>query len=177
MNNADNNDFGKALIKSADDAARAMLSICTWVVISCAAMQILSALPEQLSVALKPLGYVCEVTSGCREAAASGFTLPATAAIIGFSGLSVIMQIYPYAKKCTLSFPALMLSRVASAALASLFCWCLCRIFPAYIPASLSSVSRGWEPWASSAPASAGLLLMCALLILDSGAKEYQRKI
>lgn len=156
-----------ALISSVTESSGAMLSICSWTVLFASFCALLDCLPDALASFVVPLNFFLEVSSACREACAEGLALPVIAAILGWSGLSVIMQIFPYARQCGSRMSVLIASRFVNAALSALYCSKLCRLFQPELGSCAASTFANWAPWSSSAPASAGLMLMCALLILD----------
>ena len=117
---------------------------------------------------------ILEVTNGC--AAASGScgmaSVLLTAAILGFSGLSVQFQVISMIKNAGLSARLFILTRFLHAALSALFAFALFTVFPSAMPEAHSVAVISLNPGGltvsfHSAPAVCAMLFLCALLLLS----------
>ena len=109
--------------------------------------------------------YFLEVTAGCK-AAALKYSVPVLAGIIGWSGLSVHCQLMPYNIRMKTDIKLFFASRVLNGAFSSLICQWLIKLFPT--DTAVFSYAARHTPVLLSGklPVSAGLLIMCALLLL-----------
>ncbi len=155
----------QALVEAAAQGCAGIVSICVWVILfSCiAALLGLLPLPNTLRILLQCL---LEVTSGCASAAGS-VPLPALAFVLGWGGICVHCQVLRDVSKAGLSLPLFFCARAANGLLACLISAGLFRLFPCEITAFSNHVQALPEAFAASAPVAAGMLFMCALLILE----------
>ena len=148
----------EAMTSAVTSAVKAMVNICAWVLLFCAAGDLIRLIPMPES-AHNAVTAVLEISSGC--AAAAHRASPAViAAMLSFSGLCVICQLTPGARRCGVPFWQLILSRAVSAVISGFICALLCRAFPEYI-----QTAAGFEPLyhagaSVSIPACAALLFM-----------------
>lgn len=159
---------GCVLADAVADASRAMLSVCAWVVLFGCAASLFKLLPESMSGAVLPLCCVAEVTGGCRAAIGASLPLPVSAALLGWSGLCVQCQLMPYVKALGLRFSVFMAFRALCGALSAAYCGALLRIFRPGAETFLTTAAPAFRATSFSAAASAGLLLMGAILILQT---------
>lgn len=117
---------------------------------------------------------VLEVTNGCAAAAGSGgmTSVLLTAAILGFSGLSVQFQVISMISESGLSARPFILTRFLHMALSVLFAWALFSLFPQAMPVGHSAAafafnSTGLTTSFHSAPAVCAMLFICAILLLS----------
>jgi len=157
----------KSLVDSVTDTAFAMLSVCAWIVLFSCLCASLRLLPAPLSQAAMPLKCVLEVTSGC-AAAAQNMPVPVLAMALGFAGFSVHFQVLSHVREAGVPFSVFLVSRVVNGALAAVICVYILKFFPAPINAFLNNVTPIAAAHAYSAPVSAGILIMSALLIIDT---------
>lgn len=117
---------------------------------------------------------ILEVTNGC--AAASGsYGMSAvllTAAILGFSGLSVQFQVISMISEANLSARLFIVTRFLHVALSVLFAFILFTIFPSAMPvprsvAAIAAVQSVLTPALHNVPAVCAMLFLCALLLLS----------
>ncbi|MCL2507754.1 MAG: hypothetical protein FWF05_01115 [Oscillospiraceae bacterium] len=158
----------KSLVEAVAETAAAMLSVCAWIVLFACLCAALTLLPRSLSQAALPLKCVLEVTSGCAEAVVGGVPLPVLAMVIGFGGFSVHFQVLQYTREAGVPFSVFLASRVVGGALAAVACVYVLRLFPVDVTAFLNNVEPIASAHSYSAPVSAGILIMSALLIIDT---------
>lgn len=144
----------------------AMLNISAWVLTFSCISKLLEIfkLDSAASVFLK---CVLEVTTGC-AACAKSLPLPATAAAVGFGGISVICQVSPYLEDCGVQIKRFVTARIINSALCAFYCSQLVKIFPGALTASKTFGTRLFSiTFSYSAPVFAILLIMCALFVLQ----------
>lgn len=179
--------YSVCLVQAVNDACAGMLSICSFVVLFAAAAallsstgifalaaQWLSALFPALSPALLEAVFfgVLEVTTGCEALAACGFWgLLCAAALLSFSGLSVIFQVLAAVHGTGISVRGFLISRLFHGGLTlALFCLLL-RVFPQAVQAAVS-FSRPAAVTAGTAGGSFFLLAMCAVFLLQAAPRS-----
>ncbi len=157
--------ISEALVSSVYIAAKSMFMISAWLIFfSCIANIISSKVQDERFLAF--IKSVLEVSIGCEEM--SSLKNPAIlAAVLGWSGLSVHCQVFPYILKIGLKSKYFFCSRILHAMLSSVICGGLIKIFPCEISVFSNSSQIITQTFAASAPAAAGLMLMCAIFILD----------
>lgn len=154
-----------ALVEAAAQGCAGIVSVCVWVILFSCAAALLRLLPLS-EPALLLVQCLLEVTSGCAGAAGKA-PLPVLAFILGWGGLCVHCQILRDVSKAGLSLSLFFCARVTNGLLASLICTGLLRLFPCETTAFSNHVRALPEAFAASAPVAAGMMLMCALLILE----------
>ncbi len=154
-------------VKSVSRGSEAMFSVCAWFltfsVISslCVALK----LPYSLSYIIKSIG---EVTLGCKNAISANFSLPVIAGIIAFGGLAVICQCASYSIICKTELKNLVCSRLINAALSTIYCSLLLKVFPQCQVVSVVVGSRTTPlTLYHSFGATIILFIMCIVLILE----------
>lgn len=154
-----------SLVRAVHGATDAMLNICAWIILfTCIGSCVDHApLPENVKLVLH---CVLEVTDGV-SAAAYRLPLPAIAAILSFSGLSVHCQIMQYLQVCGVKLAHFWACRGVCAALSCAVCAMLLRIFPCEVTAFASSGGLVGMTYSVSIPSFAALMLMSILLILE----------
>lgn len=160
---------GAVLTDAVADATRAMLSVCSWVVLFGCISSLIGLLSQSAAGAVLPLRCAAEVTSGCREAIRAGLPLPVIAALLGWSGLCVQYQLMPYVTELGISVPIFMSFRALTGALCAAYCGALTNIFRPDTEVFLGTSAPAFQATSFSAAASAGLLLMGAILMLRTG--------
>ena len=144
-----------------------MLAICGWVLTFCVLTSLCDALklPYSASYIIKSVG---EVTTGCKNAVASGLSLPVIAGIAGLGGFAVISQCASYSSRCKVEIKNLICSRLINAALSAIYCSALLKLFPQCQNVSVTiGTSTASFSLYHSIGASIILIIMCALLILE----------
>lgn len=154
-------------VKSVSKGSEGMLAICGWVLTFCVLASLCDAinLPYSVSYIIKSVG---EVTTGCKNAVASGLSLPIIAGISGFGGFAVICQCASYSFTCKTEIKYLICSRFINSALSGIYCSALLKIFPQCENVSVV-IGNGTTTFTlyHSISASIILIIMCALLILE----------
>ncbi len=156
--------FSSAFVSATESAAKAILSICMWVVTFGAIISFAKALPISKEISVLLCG-ILEVTSGC-TLCAGVFPLAATAALISFSGFCIFFQLMPSIKKIGLKFSSFLLSRIACAALSFIYCTALTHIFPNSVQV-FSNATVITRSFSVSIPAIICLVATCIVLIFD----------
>lgn len=165
INGAAPSPLSEAFVTSVYSASQSMISICAWLVVFSCFLAIATGKTsgENTSSFLKA---VCEVSLGCSEI--SRFRNPVIlSAIIGWGGLCVHCQVLPNVIKTGLKLKYFFCSRLLHSMLASIICSLLIKIFPCEISVFSSGTETIAQTFAVSAPAATGLLIMCAIFILD----------
>lgn len=157
--------MAQALVDAATQGCAGILSICVWVILfSCiAALLGLLPLPGTPRIFLQ---CFLEVTSGCALAAGK-VPLPALALVLGWGGICVHCQVLRDVNKTGLPLPLFFCGRAVNGLLACLISAGLFRLFPCETAVFSNHVQALPEAFAASAPVAAGMLFMCALLILE----------
>lgn len=162
--------LNRCLTDAVSDAAPAMISLCSWVMLFSCICAVVPLLPDSLSGASLPLKCVLEVTTGCADAVRSGVSLPVLAAVLGWAGISVQCQVLRYVLEAGVSVPVLAASRALNGGAAAFICCVILKYFPCKAEVFLSSMTPYPAGLALSLPAALGLLLTGVLLILDTAA-------
>lgn len=154
-----------ALISSVSQGTAVMLNICAWIIVFSCVSGYFSLLPVSKST-LMWINMLSEVTQGCIWAAGN-FPACIMALIIGWSGLAVHCQIYPYIRKTGLSILHFWLSRLINGGVATALAWVLFKLFPCEVSVFSNGVSILPQAYSVSAPAAAAMLIMGGFAILD----------
>lgn len=155
----------QALVEAAAQGCAGIVSICVWVILFSCVAALLGLLPMPGALRLL-LQCFLEVTSGC-AAAAGRAPLPVLALTLGWGGLCVHCQVLRDVGRAGLPLPLFFCGRAANGLLACLLSEGLFRLFPCETAAFSNHVRALPEAFAASAPVAAGMLFMCALLILE----------
>ena len=150
----------ESLVNAVNSAGNGILSVCGWVL----AFSAFSSIFRQFIADEKlRLIYdsVAEVTSGLSSAAETG-GMPMVAACVSFGGLCVMCQNMPQIKKCGMKISEYLLFRIIN----SILSFCVCRLLLQICDVTVT-VFSSMEPAMHFAPASAALLIMCAVLMCD----------
>ncbi len=156
-------DFSEALIYSVSSATESIFSICAWVILFSAFLTVVDTL--NLCRTLKLLLFsVTEVTSGIKPAAELG-GLPFIAACISFGGISILFQLLPTIKKCGVKVKTYLFFRIIN----SVVSYFLTKLILCFVNISGEVFSYTARLFSNNAPASAALLVMCALFVRQLG--------
>ncbi len=158
-------DFSEALVTSVYGASKSMFSICGWILIFSCFLNIASTKFESENMSTI-FNAISEVSLGCKSFAKSANPV-ILSAVIGWGGLCVHCQVLPYVRKAELKLRYFFCGRLLHSMLSSLMCAGLVKIFPCEISVFSSGTSVISQTFAVSAPAAAGLLIMCAIFVLD----------
>lgn len=156
----------QALICSASDAARSMLSMCCFVILFAVLLDLLRVCftAPGFSAALSIL---LEVTGGCSDAAQLHLPLWILSFAIGWGGICVHFQILSSIPGIPIRMPRFMLFRLLHGLLAGILTFGLCAIFPEAAPAFSNTAAPLQGVLAGSVPAAGALMLLCILLLLQ----------
>ena len=141
-------DFSTALCAAVEKSIGATLSICAYVLLFSAGLELLRLSPLPAAVQ-QPLSAVLEVS-----------------AILGFGGLSIFFQVKKYLLKTGTSSVSFLLARSCSAGLSFLLCALLLRLFPQAVPTMAREIT--FEGLSYSAPLCAVLFFAFAAFVLEN---------
>lgn len=160
---------GYAISESVRQTVQAMLGICAWILLFDCIVSFADRFIKN-EVLSSLFGMLAEVTAG---SAAAAKKLPSfmTAAVVGWSGLAIHCQIFPYLKTAELKLRTFWLFRFVNAVLAAAFAWLLFKIFPCDVGAFVSNTEFLPRAFSVSAPAAAAMLAMACLSLLDLAKK------
>ncbi len=157
--------FSEAFVSAVYSSSKSMLSICAWILIFSCFLNIASSKISS-DTASSFLKSVCEVSLGSTSFSSS--KNPALlSAIIGWGGLCVHCQVLPHVIKTGLQLRYFFCARLLHSMLAAIISTALLKIFPCEISVFSNGCAPVMEVFAVSAPAAAGLLIMCVIFILD----------
>lgn len=161
-------DMSSALVASVTSASGGIISVCTWVIafvsFSCVVQYFIND-TDVLNVYLS----LAEVTSGLESALKTG-GVPFAAGCIAFGGGSVACQLLPSIKKCGIKVSEYLFFRIVNSILVYIFV----NIFMKSINLSISVFSQ-FKAQIHFAPASAALLIMCAVLVFDVASNDKKQ--
>lgn len=155
----------QALVQSAEAGAKGIIKICAWTVLFSCLAQILQAmgLDERFISATK---YVFEVTAGCQEASAKG-NYCALAAVLGWGGLCVGCQVMSDVRRIKTPVAVFFAFRALHAAMSAVVCKGLLCLFPVEQSVFSNVASVSARSFSYSMPATAALLCLCVVFIID----------
>ncbi len=160
-------DFSETLIYSVASATESIFSICAWVILFSAVLSVVNKM--NLSRMLKLLLFsVTEVTSGIKSAAELG-GLPFVASCISFGGISILFQLLPTIKKCGVKVKTYLFFRIIN----SVISYFLTNIILCFVNIPDDVFSYTARIFSTNAPASAALLIMCALFVRQIGNQSF----
>ena len=155
-------DISTALCAAVEKSIAAALSLCAYVLLFSAILELLRLSPLPAAV-MAPLAAVLELTNGCVHYPTNP---PVLAAILGFGGLSIFFQVKKYLLKTGTSSVSFLLARGCSAALNFLICSLLLRLFPQAVPTMAREIT--FKPLSYSAPLCAVLFFAFAAFVLEN---------
>lgn len=161
-------DYSSALVSSVTDSSSGIISVCTWVV----AFSAFSGLVSHFITDDAMLGVynsVAEVTSGLIPALKTG-GVAFSAACIAFGGLSVACQVLPAIKKCGVKASEYLFFRIINSVLVYFITSFIMKITEISVFTGLQ-----YEAQLHFAPASAALMIMCAVLIFDLASHDEKK--
>ena len=157
--------LSQSLVSSVYNASKSMFIISAWILLFSCFTNIISANNNNDTFSLAAKAFL-EVSTGCAEIA--GKESPVIlCAVLGWSGLCVHCQVLPYVLKTGLKAKYYFCARALHSMLSSVICYLLFELFPCNISVFSSNTETLTKAFAVSAPAAAGLMLMCAIFILD----------
>ena len=156
-------------VSSVSGASGALLSICAWVIFFSALGEYMSAYAVRfpwLKYAAAPL----EVTN----AVAHTRSLPLTAFLLGFAGISIWCQILSMGKSIKINFPLFLLARIFHGLLSVLFLRLILRIFKITVK---TAAAINFSPTYGSAALSLSMLIMVMIFIISVYTKKSTGKL
>lgn len=183
--------LSSAFVGSVTASAKSIIIICAFVVLFSAVNSLLSgtgaidALSGFLSSFLPSPGGdsiffariitgVLEVTNGCAAATGAGglTAVLLSAAILGFSGISVMFQVISLVRDCGISTKSFIITRFLHAGISVLYALILFLLIPSAIPqipclATMAFTVSGMTATMHSIPAVFAMLLLIGLLLLS----------
>ena len=157
--------ISQSLVNSVYGASKSIFSICGWVILFSSFINIISSKNESESFIITATSFL-EVCSGSVILSKKGNPV-ILAALLGWGGLCVHAQIFPFVLKTGTKPRYFFCFRVLNCALSSIICYFLFDLFPCEVSVFSQGITAVSKTFAVSAPAAAGLILMCAILILD----------
>ncbi len=152
--------FSESFFSAVSSSCNAMLNVCSWVLVFFAGSAIIRQCITNETAGLV-YDSLSEVTSGLTAAAKLG-GVPFVSACIAFGGVCIMCQLMPQIKKCGLKIREYLLFRIINSVLTFFICKTLLMFFDVTV-----SVYSNFKPAVHFAPASAALMIMCAVLISD----------
>ena len=162
--------LSQALVKSVARGGESIYSICIWAILFSGIGSTLSSVIKS-SVINTVLSLILEVTAGCAAAIETG-SLPLTAAVIAFGGISVHCQVISGGEVTGVKYPELLVSRLVHAALSFLTCSLSLKFLPVSITSCVFAPTVSAQAYSVSAPAAGGLMFLLAVLISDLDGKR-----
>lgn len=161
-----------AVSAAAEKSTAAMVNVCVWVIL-------FNCLCSMLNVGASPIAKAAalflEVTTGC-QSAAGRLSVPLLTGIIGWSGLSVHCQVLSFNVKYGTDIKLFFASRVLNGGLSCLLCQWLIKLFPVNASVFSYAAENVHASFSGSLPVSAGLLMMCSLLLLGENFSLQKEK-
>lgn len=156
----------QALICSASDAARSMLSMCCFVILFAVLLDLLRVFLSS-PTASTFVSILLEVTGGCNDAVQQGLPLWVLSFAIGWGGICVHFQILSSISGIPIGMPRFMLFRLFHGLLAGGIAFGLCVLFPEAAPAFGNTTAPLHGVLMGSVPAAVAIVGLCILLLLQ----------
>ena len=156
-------------VSSVSGASAALLSICAWVIFFSAIGEYISSCTTRfpwLKYAAAPL----EVTN----AVANTRSLPLTAFLLGFAGISIWCQILSVGKSIKINFPLFLLARIFHGLLSVCFLRLILKIFKITVK---TAAAINFSPTYGSAALSLSMLIMVLIFIISVYTKKSTGKL
>ena len=152
--------ISSSVVFSVTDATGGIISVCAWVIMFMVFSAVVAYFVNN-EMLLKIYLSVAEITSGLEYSLSVG-GIPFAAACIASGGISVFCQVLPAIKKCGIKVYEYLFFRIINSITVYCVTSLLIKIFDVTIP-----VVSEFDAQLHFAPASAALLIMCAVLIFD----------
>lgn len=151
----------RSFTEGVDTSITGILHICAYVIIFCVILRFVKMIPVSHTVQ----NYICaflEVTTGAKCFANN---VPMVAFILGFGGISVLLQIKKYLSLTGTKVSLFLLCRLVSGSLAFMICKGLLLIFPQSIPTLAGGIQV--HAVSFSAPLSAVLVMSFCVFVMS----------
>ncbi len=159
-------------VNSTAQAASAVLSICSFVILFSVITAYFNALSVRFAL-FKTLSILCEVTTSVSNIK----NIYLISFLLGFSGFAVWFQVLSCSKDCGVNLPLFSLSRILHGTISSLIMFILLNVFKIEIN-TISNTQVGNISYSTNNLAIAfSLLIMVIMLIISSNGKNHSRKI
>lgn len=158
------------IVSAVTNATASMIAICAITIAFSAALNLVYKLPIP-TVANCVVSSLLEVTNACVVLPKVTFYLPLYSAVIGFGGLSVILQICSIYKN--INIKKFVFFRLYHAGLSFLICTALCALFP--IALETSALTPKLNVY--TAPFSLAMILMCVVFCVSAYTSQNSEKI
>ena len=163
--------FGQSVMQS----TQSMLSLCAWVIVFSGIIAIVSWLPLREDILLW-LRMIIEVTGGCKSAVGT-FPHSIQALVLGWAGLSVHCQFYPFIKSLNIKYSYFAFSRLIHAGLSATVADVLFRMFPIEEQVFSTGTAVMTEVFSVSVPAGIAMLFLASFMIIEMPfSKSLQNK-
>ena len=163
----ENKSFSDAFVKSTYDATNTMLSICGFIVLFSAIIEILKSISDEIN----PLLSFLEITNGIVLADGSVYLI---AFLIGFAGLSVHFQILSICKTLKPRYVLILISKIIHGILMVIFSKIFIKIFDLSVYTSSSAIRQTYK--FSEISVFFGIAFIClSVLFIISVSKEYNK--
>lgn len=165
------------LVDSVNQAAKAMGTICSFVVAFCAFFPVLDRFLPQGGPAILVKGLL-EVTAGCQALA----ELPVSRGILGaalftsFGGVCVFFQIIAMISGSGISIWRWLVSRLLYTALSTGLCWAGLLLFPQAVSCAASAAPALKHQWFTTSPAASFCMILLAGFLLFLSAPPAKGK-
>ncbi len=162
--------FSHALVGSVAGGGKSIYLICTWAVLFSGICASLSAMIKNETVTTA-ISLIAEVTSAATTAVKMG-SLPLTAAVIAFGGVSVHCQVMSIGEAFGIKYKELLTARLIHAALSFLISALGQKLLPVTLTAEVFAQNVSAQAFSVSAPAAGALMFLLAVLISDLDRKR-----
>ena len=154
--------FSRSFTEGVDNSITGILHICAYVIIFCVILRFVKIIPVSHTVQ----NYICAFLEVTTSAKCFEDNVPMLAFILGFGGISVLLQIKKYLSVTGTKVSLFLLCRLVSGSLAFMICKGLLLIFPQSIPTLAGSIHM--QAVSFSAPLSAVLVMsFCVMVVGD----------
>ncbi len=155
----------QALVEAVESSAVTMLKICAWTVAFSCVSGIVSEFGSDGGVMIV-FNCLSEVTAGCAAVSQDG-NLCSLAAILGWGGLCVGCQVLGNVKSVGTRPLVFFAFRAVNAGLSAVICGLLLELFPIEASAFSNVAAVTARRFSYSVPATAALVCLCAVFIID----------
>ena len=151
-------------------SSKSILSVCSWVLIFSAFSGIIASFISDEKL-LYIYSAFSEVTTGIESAEKTG-GIPLVSAAVAFGGICVMCQLLPAIKKCGIKVSEYLGFRTVNAVLSFVITKIILLFVDVPIEVCTDAVSYLWS---YTAPASAMLLIMSAVLVFDIASGQMEK--